>query len=148
MKKRAKSLHETAEGQDKIRKVRELTKLAKDGDWPSKFIIPILPHMILIAELDTTPAALALAWIARNPNTSTVILGASNPQQVLDNLKALEVIPKLTPAILEKIEGILGNTPKPVVRFAVCSANQSAVHSVHFLQHPDTRPRLDKFAKL
>ncbi|KJA28304.1 hypothetical protein HYPSUDRAFT_197203 [Hypholoma sublateritium FD-334 SS-4] len=109
LKKRMKSLHETAEGQDKIRKVRELTKLAKD-------------------ELDTTPAALALAWIARNPNTSTVILGASNPQQVLDNLKALEVIPKLSPAILEKIERILGNTPKTM--------------------HPDARPRLDKFAKL
>ena len=75
----------------------------------------------MVAELDTTPAALALAWVARNPNTSTVILGASNPQQVLDNLKALEVIPKLTPEILGKIEHILGNTPKPVVCFPLCA---------------------------
>jgi predicted aldo/keto reductase-like oxidoreductase len=66
-------------------------------------------------ELNTTPAALALAWIARNPNTSTVILGATSPQQILDNLKALEVIPKLTPEILAKIDQILGNKPKPVV---------------------------------
>lgn len=66
-------------------------------------------------ELNTTAAALALAWIAKNPNTSTVILGASKPQQVIDNLKALEVLPKLTPEIMEKIEKILGNKPKEVV---------------------------------
>ena len=66
-------------------------------------------------ELNCKVSHLALAWIARNPNTSSVILGASKPEQVLDNLKALEVIPKLTPAVLEKIEGILGNKPSPWV---------------------------------
>jgi aryl-alcohol dehydrogenase-like predicted oxidoreductase len=55
-------------------------------------------------ELDTTVSALALAWVTKNPNTSTVILGTSNPEQVKQNLKALEVIPKLTPEVLEKIE--------------------------------------------
>ncbi|KAG2022519.1 hypothetical protein CC2G_000260 [Coprinopsis cinerea AmutBmut pab1-1] len=85
---------QTPQGQEKIRKVRELTKLAKE-------------------ELNTTPTALALAWVARNPNTSTVILGASSPQQVLDNLEALKVYPKLTPEIMEKIEKILGNKPQP-----------------------------------
>lgn len=55
-------------------------------------------------------------WLAANPNTSTVILGASKPEQVVDNLKALEVIPKLTPEILEKIEKILDNKPSPYVR--------------------------------
>lgn len=58
---------------------------------------------------------LALAWIARNPNTSTVILGASKPEQVVENLKALDVIPKLTPEILDKIEEILKNKPSPIV---------------------------------
>ena len=62
---------------------------------------------------------LALAWIARNPNTSTVILGASKPEQIVDNLKALEVIPKLTPDIVEKVEGILGNKPAPIVRLSL-----------------------------
>jgi len=56
-----------------------------------------------------------LAWIARNPNTSTVILGATSPDQVLDNLKALDVIPKLTPEVLEKIEKIVNNKPVRVV---------------------------------
>ncbi|KAF8545616.1 hypothetical protein OG21DRAFT_1502197 [Imleria badia] len=59
----------------------------------------------------------ALAEVAKNPNTSTVILGASRPEQVLDNLKALEVIPKLTPEILDKIEAILDNKPAPPPTF-------------------------------
>ena len=50
------------------------------------------------------------------PTTSTIILGASKPEQVLDNLKALDVIPKLTPEILERIEKILDNKPSPQVR--------------------------------
>ena len=69
-------------------------------------------------ELGTTPTALALAWVAKNPNTSTVILGASKPEQVLENLKALEVLPKLTPEIMEKIEKILDNKPVPTVCFS------------------------------
>jgi len=86
------------EGLAQIEKVKELTKLAE-------------------SELDCSVAALALAWVAINPNTSTVILGASKPEQVTENLKALEVIPKLTPAILEKIEKILENKPEPVGTF-------------------------------
>jgi aryl-alcohol dehydrogenase-like predicted oxidoreductase len=65
------------------------------------------------AELDCKIAHLALAWVAKNPNTSTVILGASKPEQVLDNLKALDVLPKLTPAVLEKIDELLKNKPEP-----------------------------------
>jgi aryl-alcohol dehydrogenase-like predicted oxidoreductase len=84
------------EGRAKIRKVQELTKLAE-------------------TELGCNVTHLALAWVARNPNTSTVILGASKPEQVVDNLKALDVIPKLTPDILDKIEAILQNKPAPTV---------------------------------
>jgi len=54
--------------------------------------------------------------VAKNPNTSTVILGASKPEQLLENLKALEVLPKLTPEVLEKIETILATKPEPLVR--------------------------------
>ncbi|KAI0707250.1 Aldo/keto reductase [Earliella scabrosa] len=82
------------EGQKQIETIRKLTAFAEK-------------------ELSCKVSHLALAWIARNPNTSSVILGASKPEQVLDNLKALEVIPKLTPAVLEKIEEILGNKPSP-----------------------------------
>ncbi|KZO93110.1 putative potassium channel beta subunit protein [Calocera viscosa TUFC12733] len=82
------------EGQAKIQKVRELTKLAKE-------------------HFNATPGQLALAWVAKNPNTSTVILGASKPEQVYDNLKALEILPKLTDEIYEQINKILDNTPAP-----------------------------------
>ncbi|KAJ3554653.1 hypothetical protein NM688_g2997 [Phlebia brevispora] len=85
------------EGKEKIRKIRELTNLAE-------------------TELNCKVSHLALAWLAKKPETSTVILGASKPEQVIDNLKALEVIPKLTPAVLEKIEAILDNKPAPVVQ--------------------------------
>jgi aryl-alcohol dehydrogenase-like predicted oxidoreductase len=73
----------------------------------------------MILELQTTPSALALAWVAKNPNTSTVILGATSPQQILDNLKALEVLPKLTADIMAKIEKILDNKPVPIVRVSL-----------------------------
>ncbi|KAI5991740.1 NADP-dependent oxidoreductase domain-containing protein [Pisolithus orientalis] len=86
------------EGQEKIRKIQELTKLAE-------------------TDLGCSMTQLALAWVARNPNTSTVILGASKPEQVVENLKALEVIPKLTPEILDKIEDILKNKPAPIPSF-------------------------------
>lgn len=66
-------------------------------------------------ELGCTISQLALAWVAVNPNTSTVILGASKPEHVADNLKALDIIPKLTPEVLEKIEAILQTKPSPVV---------------------------------
>ena len=73
-----------------------------------------------LSELGCSINQLALAWVAASPNTSTVILGASKPEQVLDNLKALEVIPKLTPEVLEKIEKILDNKPEPWVRLLGC----------------------------
>ncbi|KAH9950950.1 Aldo keto reductase [Amylocystis lapponica] len=80
------------EGLAKIAKVRALSEFAEK-------------------ELGCSVIHLALAWVAVNPNTSTVILGASRPEQVVDNLKALDVIPKLTPEVLEKIEQILNNKP-------------------------------------
>ena len=87
---------------------------------PSYPLTPLIAHPFSVsctyhAELGCKVSQLALALVARNTNTSSVILGASKPEQVLDNLKALEVIPKLTPEVLEKIEGILGNKPQPEV---------------------------------
>lgn len=48
-------------------------------------------------EVGCTPAQLALAWVASNPNVSTVLTGASRVEQVHENLGALEVIDELTP---------------------------------------------------
>lgn len=48
-----------------------------------------------------------------NPNVSTVILGATKKEQVQENVKALDVMDKLTPEVMDKIEKILDNKPQP-----------------------------------
>jgi len=59
---------------------------------------------LIAKELGVTTAQLALAWCAHNPHVSTVITGASRPEQVKENMKALEVLPKLTPQVIDRIE--------------------------------------------
>src|SRR5467141_3020695 len=66
----------------------------------------------LAKELGCTMAQLALAWCLKNLHVSTVITGASRPEQVSENMKALEVPPKLDSDILEQVEIILGNKPQ------------------------------------
>ncbi len=85
------------EGQRRIEKVRKLTPLAQ--------------------ELGATPAQLALAWCLKNPRVSTVITGASRPEQVRENLKALEVAERLDESVLERIEEIVDTRPEPPPRF-------------------------------
>ncbi len=63
-------------------------------------------------DLGATLAQLALAWCLKNPHVSTVITGASRPQQVAENMKALDVAAKLTPDVLKRIDDILGNKPE------------------------------------
>ena len=55
-------------------------------------------------ELDCTPAQLAIAWCARNPNVSTVITGASRPEQVTENMKALAVMDQLDDALMGRLD--------------------------------------------
>ncbi len=76
---------------DKVEKVKQLAALAK--------------------ELGISLTHLALCWCLKNQNVSTVILGASKVQQLEENLKCYDSIPKLTPEVMEKIEGILQNKP-------------------------------------
>ena len=62
-------------------------------------------------ELGCTLAQLALAWCLVNPNVSTVITGATRAEQVHENMKSLDVVGRLTPEVLERIDAILGNRP-------------------------------------
>jgi voltage-dependent potassium channel beta subunit len=79
--------------QEKIEKVRQMAPVAQ--------------------ELDCSIAQLALAWCLKNPDVSSVITGASKPEQVWENMQALEVAERLTPEVLERIEAILDNKPEP-----------------------------------
>jgi len=55
-------------------------------------------------ELGCTLAQLAIAWCAANPRVSTVITGASRASQVTENMKALDVVPKLKGDVMERID--------------------------------------------
>ena len=55
-------------------------------------------------ELDVPLAQFALAWCVKNPHVSTVITGASRVEQVRQNMAALEVVPLLTPEVMERVD--------------------------------------------
>ncbi len=84
---------DSPEGQARLAKVGELMPIAE--------------------ELECSMAQLALAWCLSNDDVSTVITGATSVEQVTENMKALDVAAKLTPELLERIEGILANRPQP-----------------------------------
>jgi len=77
----------TAEARNRLAKVKKLATVADD--------------------LGTTLPRLALAWCLKNPNVSTVITGASKPKQIEENMKAGEVVDKLTYDVQRRIEQIL-----------------------------------------
>jgi voltage-dependent potassium channel beta subunit len=62
----------------------------------------------IAAELGCSLAQLALAWCSSNPHVSTVITGASRPEQVVENMKAMEIVPKIDAALRARIDGLMG----------------------------------------
>ena len=88
---------ESEEGRTQVAKARELSGIAD--------------------ELGTSLPKLAIAWCLRNPNVSTVILGASRAGQLEENLAALELVDQLTGDVMERIEGVLQNKPDLPARF-------------------------------
>ena len=58
----------------------------------------------IAAELGATLAQLAIAWVAKNPRVSTVITGASTLAQLQSNLGAVDVLAKLTPEVMKRID--------------------------------------------
>jgi voltage-dependent potassium channel beta subunit len=69
----------------------------------------------LAKELGTSAPKLAIAWCLKNPNVSTVILGASKLNQLEETLQSLDVLPMLASDVMERIEGILENQPKRTI---------------------------------
>jgi len=79
----------------------------------AKIKLPKIEKLDALAkELGTSLPTLAVAWCAKNPHVSTVILGASKTWQLEENLKALELLPKLNDDTMGQIEEILGNRPQ------------------------------------
>lgn len=77
--------------EERIGRVRELDNIAK--------------------ELGTSLATLSIAWCISNPNVTTAILGATKEEQLKENLKALDIVPKLTPEVLERIDETMQTKP-------------------------------------
>lgn len=75
----------------KIEKVKQLDKVAKD--------------------LGTTLSTLSVAWTIHNTNVTTTILGATKPEQLIENLKAVELYPQLTADVMKRIEDIMQTKP-------------------------------------
>ncbi|KAI0389506.1 putative voltage-gated K channel beta subunit [Xylariaceae sp. FL0594] len=67
-------------------------------------------------ELGVKMSTLALAWVLKNPNVSSAITGASSIDQIYENVRAVAVVDKLTPEIMQRIDTILNNKPPEVVQ--------------------------------
>ena len=85
---------EGGEGQERVAKTRRLAAVAGD--------------------LGASVAQLAIAWCLVNPHVSTVILGATRPAQLSENLAALELVPRLDDGVQRRIEEIVANKPEPL----------------------------------
>ncbi|MGH8795503.1 MAG: aldo/keto reductase, partial [Caldimonas sp.] len=60
----------------------------------------------IAAELGCSLGQLAIAWAAKNPHVSSVITGASKLEQLRSNLGAVDVLAKLTPDVMAKIDEV------------------------------------------
>lgn len=85
-------LKDSVLNEEKLKKAEELQALA------DKLNVPL--------------AKLSLAWCLKNPNVSTVILGASKTAQLKENLTTLEVVPLLTEEVMANIEDIMKTKPQ------------------------------------
>jgi aryl-alcohol dehydrogenase-like predicted oxidoreductase len=84
---------------------------------------PVQDYAALCREAGYTPAAVALAWVLRNQNVSSAIVGASRPEQVAENARALDI--ELQPDFVDAIEKALAPTTLTDPGFTFSPANRS-----------------------
>ncbi|HHH83576.1 MAG TPA: aldo/keto reductase [Chloroflexi bacterium] len=94
----------------------EPTRLTREPEWAEKVITEERLEKVrgigaLAKELGVTTAQLAIGWLLRLPQVSSVITGATKLAQLKENVAALEVVEKLSPEVLARIDEILGNAP-------------------------------------
>jgi aryl-alcohol dehydrogenase-like predicted oxidoreductase len=79
-----------------------------DDTW--KKDLEVVKRLKPVADrLGVSQSQLAVAWCLKNENVSSVITGASRPEQIEENVGALRILDKLTPEVLEEIDAITGN---------------------------------------
>ncbi len=89
-----------------------LRKRLLGDDWEGKLAM-VRKLEAVAGDLGGSMSQLALAWCLMNPDVSTVITGASRPEQVRENMKALDIAAKMDEDVLVRIEEILDNEPEP-----------------------------------
>jgi len=77
--------------EERINKVKAIKKIADD--------------------INVSLPVFAIAWCLKNPNVSTVILGASKVPQLEENLKAIDALPLLTSDVMNSVDLVLNNKP-------------------------------------
>lgn len=82
------------------------------GSEGEKMVAKVQALQKVADQIGTSLPKLGIAWCLKNPNVSTVILGASKVYQLEETLQSLDVVPLLTSDVMEHIEGILDNKPK------------------------------------
>jgi voltage-dependent potassium channel beta subunit len=84
----------------------------KDKTFVQEKLNLVRAYQTIADELNVSMAALSIAWCIKNPNVSTAILGATKKEQLTENLKALDVLPKLNVEVMKKIDEVFGTKPK------------------------------------
>ncbi|XP_027131656.1 voltage-gated potassium channel subunit beta-3 isoform X2 [Larimichthys crocea] len=82
------------------------------SDEGKKQLSKIRELHLLADRLKCTAAQLAIAWCLRSEGVSSVLLGVSNTEQLLENLAAIRVLTQLTPPLITEMDALLGNKPR------------------------------------
>ncbi|KAF4761269.1 hypothetical protein N7455_001846 [Penicillium solitum] len=90
----ASSVRNDWENEEWARNIRKITGLKELAD-----------------RLGVKLSQLALAWCLKNENVASVITGASRPEQIVDNVQSLKLLPMLTREIMTEIDEYLLNKP-------------------------------------
>lgn len=97
----------------------EKTRLTRDPSWAESVVTEERVEKVralteLAGEIGVFMPQLAIAWLLRVPQVSSVILGATKKTHLEENLKSLDAVDLLSADVLERIEDILENKPEPV----------------------------------
>uniref|UniRef100_A0AAQ5X153 Voltage-gated potassium channel subunit beta-1 n=1 Tax=Amphiprion ocellaris TaxID=80972 RepID=A0AAQ5X153_AMPOC len=82
------------------------------SDEGKKQLTKIKELHLLADRLNCTAAQLAIAWCLRSEGVSSVLLGVSNTEQLLENLGSIRVLAQLTPPLIAEMDALLGNKPR------------------------------------
>lgn len=94
--------------------IPEGSRLALSGmEWLQDIVTPeriakVRQFEVLAKELGCSNSQLAIAWCLKNPRVTSVIMGATKPSQLQDNLGALDVVERIDDDILAKLDEIFG----------------------------------------